>query len=339
MKTNLIILGVGRWGTHLVRIFSQNPQVNILAIVDNSPELLQQCKQKLLANYDLILATQWQEVRQLEGIDAVIIATPASTHYQLIGDALELGYHVFVEKPLTLDPQECRELCQLAAAKQRYLFVDHTYLFNAAVTAGQPIIQSGKIGQLRYGYATRTHLSPVRQDVDVLWDLVIHDLAIFNYWLGQFPVEVQAMGNSWLQNNLADLVWVILTYPNGFKAYIHLCWLNPDKQRRLCVVGSEGTLIFDELSRETPLTIQTGSFRQENEYFIPINRDLEVIDFEPNEPLKKVCEHFLSNIQCQNYDSFSDGWEGTRLVEVLTALSQSLQQEGKVIKLLKINSD
>ncbi len=110
----------------------------------------------------------------------------------LIKDALKQGYHVLAEKPLTLNPAECQELCQLAEQQHSILMVDHTYLFHPAVEQGQAVVQAGKLGDLRYGYATRTHLGPVRQDVDALWDLAIHDIAIFNNWLGQIPVKVQA---------------------------------------------------------------------------------------------------------------------------------------------------
>ena len=335
MKIGIVVLGVGRWGVHLVRNFQQHPQTQVIAVVDPNSERLATTRQQLGLDENVVMATDWQSVRQLKGIEAVVIATPASTHYPLIADALGLGYHVLAEKPLTLTPAESVELCQLAQKKQLQLLVDHTYLFHPAVERGQQVIHSGELDQLRYGYATRTHLGPVRQDVDALWDLAIHDLAIFNHWLGQTPIEVEARGTVWLQEwigeGLSDLVWVTLTYPNGFKAYIHLCWLNPDKQRRLCVVGSQGSLIFDEMSSEAPLTLQRGTFQQKDSQFIPTNQSREVLQIEKAEPLRRVCDRFCDNIVSQRSDQVSSGWVGYQLVQILSCLSQSLQQQGRKI--------
>lgn len=344
MKTGIAIIGVGRWGVHLLRNFQQHPQAQVIAIVDSHPEKLKAAQEKLgLAEGEILTATSWEEIRELETLDAIVVATPASTHYPLILDALNLGYHVLAEKPLTLDPEECQELCQLAAEKQLQLIVDHTYIFNPVVEKGKEIVQSGQLGELRYGYASRTNLGPVRQDVDALWDLAVHDIAIFNSWLGAKPTHVQAEGKIWLQpereipistrtDGLADLAWVKLLYASGFTAYIHLCWLNPDKQRRLTVVGAVGSLIFDEMAAETPLVLQHGHFEQQDGYFIPTGVEKEAIPVTPQEPLQKVCNHFLTQIQSPS-SSLSSGWVGTELVEILTGLTHSLVKGGKLVQL------
>ena len=344
MKLGVAVLGAGRWGVHFVRNFLHHPQTELIAIVDHHPERLIYCQEKFALDRNKItLATEWSAIRQLKGIEAVVVATPASTHYALIKDALEQGYHVLAEKPLTLNPTECIELTQLAEVKQLQLLVDHTYLFNPAVQKGQEVISTGKLGQLRYGYATRTHLGPVRQDVDALWDLAIHDLAIFNYWLGETPIKVQARGKIWLQPNknmvispqsgLADLVWLTLFYPSGFQADIHLCWLNPDKQRRLCVVGSQGSLIFDEMSADAPLTFQQGYFEQEGEKFIPAGQSRQLLPIEAAEPLFQVCDRFIQNIYTDSKLSISSGWVGAELVQILTCLTQSLAEQGKILSI------
>lgn len=346
-KIGIAVVGVGRWGVHLVRNFSQHPQAQLVAVVDRNRARLSAVQEQF--NLDLsraILANDWAEVRERPEIQAVAIATPASTHYSLIKDALKLGHHVLAEKPLTLDPVECWSLCQLAEQQQRQLMVDHTYLFHPAVQRGKEAIAS--LGELRYGYATRTHLGPVRSDVDALWDLAIHDLCIFNHWLGEMPIEVQATGKVWLQptvtsenqlfpNGLSDLVTVTLTYESGFQAFIHLCWFNPDKQRRLCVVGSQGTLIFDELSSDTPLTIQHGYIENNGEKWHPGNQRSEVIYVPAASPLRQVCDRFLDSIinpepANQNWP-ISSGWLGGELVQIITALSASLNQGGMPIKI------
>ncbi|WP_353929855.1 Gfo/Idh/MocA family oxidoreductase [Okeanomitos corallinicola TIOX110] len=331
----LAVIGVGRWGVHLLRNFVAHPQVDVVAVVDPSLERLTAVKQQFNLDENILLTTQWESIKSISELTAVVIATPATTHYHLIKDFLQHGCHVLAEKPLTLDPEECRELCQLAEYQQLILMVDHTYLFHPAVEKGQKVVQSGQLGDLRYCYATRTHLGPVRQDVDALWDLAIHDIAIFNTWLGMLPVKVEAKGTVWLQENpsLSDLVWVTLTYPNNFQAYIHLCWLNTDKQRRLGVVGSQGSLIFDEMSAKSPLTFIHGEFSQQGDLFIPINQSQEVIEIEKAEPLGKVCDRFANCVINNTPSLISSGWVGRELVEILTALSKSLHQNGKSIKI------
>jgi len=324
----IAVVGIGRWGVHLLRNFLEHPQAKVVAVVDPNPERLVAVKQQYKLDHSVLLTTEWQTIKQVAGIEAVVIATPASTHYSLIVDALSWGYHVLAEKPLTLNPVECREICQLAEKLQRQVMVDHTYLFHPAVERGHAVVQEGKLGDLRYGYATRTHLGPVRQDVDALWDLAIHDIAIFNFWLGQMPLIVQAMGTAWLQG-LADLVWVTLTYPDGFQAYIHLCWLNADKQRRLGVVGSLGSLIFDEMSLLSPLTLLHGEFEHRGNQFIPVNQRQQVLEIETDEPLRRMCDRFINCVLMNTSSVVSSGWVGTELVQILAALTESLNQGGK----------
>ena len=345
-KIKIAVLGAGRWGTHLVRNFLAHPHALLVAVLDPQTELLAATRQNFNLNESVHLAKDWFSLPRNLEIEAVVIATPAVTHYNLIREALERGYHVLAEKPLTLDVVECIELCRLARQQQRQLMVDHTYLFHPAVERSREVVRSGNLGELRYGYGARTHLGPIRQDVDALWDLAIHDIAIFNNCLEQVPEAVQATGQVWLQpregeelthsslfqQGLADLVQVKLVYPNGLAAFIHLCWLNPHKQRRLCLVGSQGTLIFDEMRSEAPLTIQFGHLEQKGNYFIPTDQSCQVIDVEKTQPLGKVCDQFLRNINDRQHSSVSDSWVGTQLVQILTCLSQSLQQGGCLVK-------
>jgi predicted dehydrogenase len=369
MKIGIAILGAGRWGVNLIRNFLEHPDSEVLAIVDPNPDSLATVQKLFHLNAEVILASDWAEVQALPGLEAVAIATPASTHYTLTAAALKSGYHVLVEKPLALKLSEAIELCELAEKQQRQLFVDHTYLFHPAVDRGQTIIQQHKLGKLRYGYAQRTHLGPVRHDVDALWDLAVHDIAIFNTWLQQTPIQVGAIGtvfqkeegirkresgrgNQEIQNSLsptifalnpleglADLVWVTLTYPDGFQAFIHLCWLNPDKQRRLTVVGSLGTLIFDEMSPKTPLILQRGNSSYENEENNSLvraiaphktsSRNREVLNLEPIEPLRRVCDRFLNCVQTNTPCPTSSGSASVELIRILSALSRSIELGGQ----------
>ncbi len=345
------IFGAGRWGTHLIRHFHHHPQSCIVAIADPHQEHLNRVQERFQLSPAIRLETDWRQVLEMPDLDAVVVATPATTHYTIISEALQRGCHVLAEKPLTLKVSESHALCELAQQCNRQLVIDHTYLFHPAVERGQQIIAKGKLGTLRYGYATRTHLEPVRQDVDALWDLAIHDIAIFNSWLGQTPVQVQATGKVWLQpqrqfevsrgNNstpiinqgLSDLVFATLTYADGFCAFLHFCWLNPDKQRRLGVVGSQGTLIFDEMSKEAPLTLQQGYLEAVDQGWKGAGQQQDVVVIGDQEPLREVCDHFL---YCANHNipsNRSDPYVATELIQILSGLSQSLQNGGQPVLL------
>lgn len=239
---------------------------------------------------------------------------------------------------MTLEPQSCAQLCALAAQQQRQLVVDHTYLFHPAVAAAQQVLQAQRLGSLRYGYAARTHLGPVRDDVDALWDLAIHDIAILNLWLGAAPSQVIAGGSVWLQPQprpqfpagLADMAWAQLTYPNQFQALVQVSWANSDKQRRLAVVGEAGTLVFDELAKDA-LVLYQGEFERPAPPFVPVGPQPVPLPVEPAEPLAAVCRYFLDCIRQRAVNTRSSGQVATELVKTLAALSQSLQQGSRPV--------
>ncbi|MER3433093.1 MAG: oxidoreductase [Leptolyngbya sp. ERB_1_1] len=329
-QITIALFGAGHWGVHLLRNFLQHPNARVVAVVDPCLEKLETVAGRFEFDRRVFLTTQWQDALELSGLDAVAITTPATTHNQLITAALKQNLHVLAAKPLTLSVAESIQLCQLAEQQQRQLIVDHTYLFHPAVIRGRELLRSGKLGKLRYGYATRTHLSPVRYDVDAQWDLAIHDIAILNFWLGESPCVVEAKGSVWLQERLADTVWTTLIYPSGFQATLHFSWLNPDKQRRSCIVGENGSLIFDELAQD-PLTVQWGKFDAQ---FKPIGQHREILEIPPHEPLQQVCDHFLDCVKHNRASEISSGWLGAELVQILVALSESMRQ-GRAIELIK----
>ena len=339
-RIRLAQFGVGRWGNHLLRNFLALPEVQIRAIVEPCIEKHDNIREKFGLSDETALTADAGAVLARSDIDAVAIATPAATHYSLIKTALKQNKHVLAEKPLTLNVKECEELCHLANQQHLQLVIDHTYLFHPVVQKGRTLLDSQSLGTLRYGYATRTNLGPVRPDVDALWDLSIHDIAIFNHWLKEPPQAVCAQGQIWLQsdrptahspNGLADVVWLRLMYPSGFQATIHVSWANPDKQRRLGVVGDCGTLIFDEMQPSAPLIIQRGSLTPEGIYFTPTGCDREVVPIPSGEPLKQVCQHFIHGVSTCQPSPLSSGRVGTELVRILVALSQSLNAGGQVI--------
>lgn len=343
--TGIIIIGAGRWGNHLIRNILEHPQGDLLAVVDRDRQRLQAVNQRFdLEAAGVMLSQDWHDSQDLPA-QGVIVATPATDHETTIREALDRGYHVLAEKPLTLEYETAIALWELAQKQQRLLNIDHTYLFHPCVEQGAEVLRQGRLGKLRYGYAARTHLSPVRDDVDALWDLAIHDIAIFNHWLGEFPVMVQGTGKIWLQSQgnrasqhlfpdgLADVAWARLVYPSGVETTIHLCWANPDKQRRLAVVGDAGTLVFDELA-VNPLTFIQGQLTQDDAgRWQPSAVTPDAIEVAPGEPLRRVCDRFLEGIATGQDCDRSSGWVGAQLVRVLQGLSQSCREGGRLINL------
>ena len=348
----IAVLGAGRWGRHFVRHFSQHPHAELVAVADPNKAALDAVAAQT-AHAETIA---WCESSQAlwdraATFQAIVIATPAATHFDLVQTALDRGLHVLVEKPLTFSPTDCLTLERQAQAAGRCLFVDHTYGFHPAVTQGAIAAQSGILGELRYGYGARTHLGPVRQDVDALWDLAIHDLTIFSLWLGETPCAVTAQGRTWLQpgdrppspgdpgdrphppTGLAD--WVALTwdYPSGCCTTLQVGWANPDKQRRLALVGSKGTLIFDELRSAAPLVVRGGHLVARETGWQSDDRGEQILEVSAGEPLKLVCDQFLAAIVGAPIPPVAQARQAAAWVAVLAATSQSLSTHGQRVDL------
>lgn len=325
---NLAIFGLGRWGSHLLRNFLALPTAQVVAIVDPDRQRLEELRDRFDLADTVACYDAWPQAMAHPGLEAVVIATPASTHYPMIQAALKAGLHVLSEKPLTLDSNRSATLCQLATTQQRQLMVDHTYLFHPAVQRGRELCQ--QIGPLRYGYATRTNLGPVRSDADVFWDLAIHDVSILNYWLGQSPLAVAAWGSVWLQTKtetkLRDAGWLRLTYPNligstPLEVMVHVSWANPDRQRRLALVGDRGTLVFDESPQTQPLTLYSGHFQPQESPFVPSSLKAEAVAIAPLEPLQQMCVHFLDCVANNVSSPISAGSMATELVRLMEAIA------------------
>jgi predicted dehydrogenase len=316
-----------------LRNFLSLPEADVVAVVDASPHRLAQVRQQFSLPDSVQGYECWSTALATATLDAIVVATPASTHYPIIKAALEQRLHVLSEKPMTLDSASCAALCQLAAAQNRQLVVDHTYLFHPAVQRGHQLCQQQELGQLRYAYAARTNLGPVRPDVDAFWDLAIHDLSILNHWLGQRPSQVSAWGGLWLQpqaqphfpSGLRDVGWVRLTYPNQVEATLHVSWLNSDKQRRLGLVGDRGTLVFDEMVQNSPLTLYRGTLANSDTGFVPDALAQQHLALSTAEPLACMCRHFLDCVQHNRPSALSSGQVATDLVQVMEAISQAAE--------------
>ena len=291
------IVGCGHWGINYVRVFSELPESRLMAVCDQRPERLQEVGRRFPAVH---LTTQAEDALAQSGVDAVVVCTEASSHYNLARQCLLAGKHVLVEKPITTTSAEAEELTLLAESKSATLMVGHTFIHNKAVQKVKEYLSQSR-GRVYYLYSRRTNLGPIRQDVNALWDLAAHDIAIFNYLLDSVPEWVSAAGIKVLHNCREDVGFVLLGYPNNIAGHIHVSWADPGKAREVVVVGSDERIVFDDLNGlEQVRVYQKGvqavspDVSSYGEYHFQI-RDGDIVSprIELIEPLKNQCRHFL----------------------------------------------
>src|SRR6266550_6533125 len=234
-------IGCGYWGPNLLRNFSAQSGCWVKLVADTNDERLAY----VAANFP-----RTRTVRDIESvladpeIDAVIISTPAASHYQMTKQALECGKHVFVEKPLATSTALADELVTLAAAKNKTLMAGHTFLYNAAVRYVKKLLDDGELGQVYYIYSQRLNLGQVRSDVNAWWNLAPHDVSILLYLMNDtLPVSVSAHGISYIQPGIEDVVFATLTWASGVTAHIHVSWLDPGRVRKMSIVGSRKMVV------------------------------------------------------------------------------------------------
>lgn len=239
-------IGVGYWGPNLLRNVVANPHCRMKTVVDLSLE-----RQKYVQNlYPSIKVTdKTEEVFNDSSIDAVIISTPVSTHYQLTIDALNAGKHVLVEKPMATSVAEIEQIETLANQKQLVAMVGHTFLYNTAVRYIKKMIDSGELGEIRYIYSRRLNLGRIRTDVDALWNFAPHDISIIQYWLDNpKPISIAKRGMAFIQDGIDDVVFLNIVYPDKIMAEIHVSWLDPHKIRSITIVGSKKMIVYDDVA-------------------------------------------------------------------------------------------
>jgi predicted dehydrogenase len=336
-------VGVGYWGKNLFRNFFRCRNVNEIIACDSDPK----AKDWLDVDYPGVhFVQQTDSLLNDKKLDAVVIATPASDHFQLAKECLLADKHVFVEKPLSLTVQEAEELVQISTKKNLILMVGHTFLFNSAVDTIKEYIKTKLLGEVYYIYSQRLNLGRVRQDVDVIWNLAPHDISILLYWLDEMPNRVNVKGYYYLQPGIADVAFLNLEFPSGFSAHIHVSWLDPNKRRNMTIVGSKKMISYEDTSADAKVKIyDKGITKQSMEHglgefdnfgkFQLIHRagDLLIPKINFQEPLRIECEHFvecvISGRQPKTY-----GFHGLQVIKVLEAASQSLLQDGKSISII-----
>ncbi|MEE9294169.1 MAG: Gfo/Idh/MocA family oxidoreductase [Phycisphaerae bacterium] len=330
-QLTLGVIGCGHWGPNHIRVFSELQRSRVRACADLNPSKLEQMRRRFPG---IRTTLDYRDLLDDDAIEAVVIATPTGTHAEVTRNALRAGKHVLIEKPLCTRSAEAAELELLAGAAERVLMVGHVYLFNAGVIKLRELVESGALGRIHYLDAVRTNLGPIRGDVNAVYDLGSHDISIFNHLLGQAPVEVSAVGRCISQEQIEDVCFVTLKYPDGALGHIHVSWLNPSKVRTLTVVGERQMALWDDVSPFESLRLYDKGIRQQPHYdsfgefqYLLRNEDVRIPRIERSEPLVNQANAFLDCV-LDGGPCRSGGAEGRGVVEVLEAATESSRLGG-----------
>jgi predicted dehydrogenase len=333
---NVALLGAGYWGSNLCRVLSQSKRFTLKWVSDLNPATLERARRVApLAQ----TATDPEQPLSDPSVEAVVVATPVASHGAVALKALDAGKHVFVEKPLAGSVTEAEQMCRRAEKVKRLLMVGHTFLYNPAVRRVHSIIDSGTLGEIYYVFSRRLQLGIVRQDVDALWNLAPHDIAIMNYWIGRPIQSVASVGQAYLQPGIADVVFAHLMYEGNVAGHIHVSWLDPNKIRQVTVVGSKKMLIFDDMVKDAPIQIfdkgidienleaNAGTFQTYAQHRLVMRAgDVLIPHVQFAEPLDVELGEFADSIE-QGRKPLTDGENGLQVVRVLERLSRAMNLE------------
>jgi predicted dehydrogenase len=317
------LAGLGYWGPNLARNFDDLAELTWLC--DLSPDLLDRFgarypNARTTARFDDLLAD--------DALQAVIVATPVTTHYDLARRALEAGKHVFVEKPPALSGAEADELVTLAEERGLVLLPGHLLLYHPAVAKLKDLIDTGELGDILYLYGNRQNLGQIRKDENALWSLGVHDLSVMLHLMGEEPSEVWARGESFIHEGVEDVAFCYLRFPSGVVAHMHLSWLDPHKMRKITVVGRHKMAVFDDMELERKVTVYDKGTEQRAESYGEWRTrtgDIYIPKIPNDEPLRLECRHFLSLVAGDG-DPVAAAREGAVVVRVLEQLQHSLER-------------
>jgi predicted dehydrogenase len=334
MTIRLAHVGLGYWGPNLARNLASVDGAELAVICDADASRLEKFGRQFPAAR---AETDFAAVLADGSVNAVALATPVETHFDLARAALEAGKHVLVEKPLARTSAQCEELIRIADERNLCLMVGHVFIYNAAVQMVKEYIDSGELGELYYVYSQRLNLGQIRQDVNALWNFAPHDLSILCYWLDAQPSSVLARGYSYIQPGIEDVAFMTLDFPNGVGANVHISWLDPLKVRRMTVVGSEKMVVYDDVSADAKLMVydkgvtkrprvdeSLGTFQTFSEFQLMLRAgDVLIPRVDFTEPLKAECQHFVDCIRTGETPR-SDGRQGLHVVRALEAADRSM---------------
>jgi len=331
---NAAVIGCGYWGPNLIRNLSKVKDCRVVAAADLKPDRLESVQ---YLNPDMRTTTEPDELIESDSIDAVVIATPISTHFDFAKACLNNGKHVLVEKPIAQTSAQARELIRVAREQRKVLMVDHTFVYSGAVRKLREIIDSGDLGEIYYYDSVRLNLGLFQSDVNVLWDLAPHDFSLVRYLLDKKPVRVTATGSSpvsWNGWRRESIAYVNVELDGGTIAHFHLNWLSPVKLRRTLIGGSRKMVIYDHLDPENQLKIfdKGIELRQDQDRFKVLVQyrmgDLLCPNVDQTEALEVACKHFVNCIRTGERP-VTDGEAGLRVVQLLEAAEESIRNEAK----------
>jgi predicted dehydrogenase len=326
------IIGLGYWGPNLLRVLGDNVDASVRWICDLDPERLGKYRRRYP---NARATTRIERVLADPTVDAVIIATPVDTHYNLAGRALEAGKHVFVEKPLAPSSELADELAAMAAERDRILMCGHTFLYSPPVRAVKRMISEGKLGDIYFISSSRVNLGLHQRDVSVIWDLGPHDFSILLYWLSEMPTGVRAIGRDSIVKGIADVAFVTMKFASGIIANIELSWLAPSKLRRTVLVGSERMAIYDDGAPEPVRLFDRGVVYRDPETFGEYHlsyRSGDVISpkIESYEPLGLELRDFVEAIRTGERMEYHTAI-ARNVVRLVEAADRSLSEGGREV--------
>ena len=327
------VVGAGRWGPNLIRNF-HNRQTSVVAgVVDRSAER----RAMVQAHYpDVAVHDNVDALLEDASVSAVVVATPASTHFEFARRALLAGKHVMVEKPLTDSSRDALELCELADRQQRLLMVGHVFVHNPAIRHVKSLLDEGALGDVHYIAMVRTNLGPAGIDVNVAWDLATHDVSIANFWLDSAPLTASASGGCWIEPGKADTIFATLAYPGGRLVNLNVSWLSPRKTREITVVGDRRMLTVDDMHLTDPIRLHDKRIVPEEPAFVDSfgtfrasirDGDIVIPHVPAGEPLRDECAHFVECVRTGTRP-ITDGRSALPVIRAVEAITRSLDAHG-----------
>jgi len=335
---NVGVIGCGYWGPNLIRNFHGQPDANLAMISDLDENRLNHVGLQYPAT---VKTTDYRDILDNPDIDAVVVATPMSTHFPLGMAALEAGKHVFVEKPMATSSEDCLQLNRKAAEKNLILMVGHTFIYTPAVRKIKELMDSQELGDIYYVNIERVNLGIFQKDANVVWDLAPHDVAMLNFLFGADPVRVGCKGKSFVQTEkgIEDVAFLCLEYPGGKLVNIHVSWLDPNKIRKCTFVGSHKMLVYDDVHPSEKIRVYDKGVDIQPHYdnfgefqLLYRSGDIFVPRLDNVEPLKAETAHFLELIEGKT-SPLSSGEDGLKVVQVLEKACESMRNGGVPIDL------
>jgi len=331
MTLNVGVIGYGYWGPNLVRNYVETPGSQVVAVSDVRSERLSEVQKR----YPFIkTSTDNKDLFNDPTIDAILISTPVSSHYELAMQALQAGKNVLLEKPITQQSDQARRLIEEAERRKRVLMVDHTFIYTGAIRKIHDLITSGEIGDLYYYDSVRVNLGLFQHDVSVLWDLAVHDLSIMDYLLGEKSIAVSASGISHIPGEPENIAYLTIFLENNLIAHIHVNWLAPVKIRRTLIGGSHKMIVYDDLEPSEKVKVYDRGICLNDEtsvYKMLISYrtgDVWIPGLDQTEALRTQAMHFIECVETGK-TPITDGQAGLRVVKLLEAATQSMAKRGQ----------